>query len=401
MTNISMAVVTNITALFFLTFRELYDISYSLLGLLVLVNFCTQLAVDLLFSFFSHKINIHTAVRAIPVLTSVGFLLFATAPVIFPNAVYIGLLLGTVVFAASGGFSEVLISPIVEALPSENPERELSALHSVYAWGTVGVIIVTSLYILLFGARNWQFLILGFIAIPAVAAILYMSSSLPNIETHERTESSASVLKNPALWLCVLAIFLGGASECVMAQWSSSYLENALSIPKFWGDIFGVALFALMLGLGRTLYAKYGRRVEKIMLFGAIGASCCYLAAAFSPIPMLGLFACALTGFCVSMLWPGSLIVGADRVVSGGVVMYAMLAAGGDLGASVGTQLVGVVVDTVAANPDAMSLAARLGLTPDQLGLKVGMLVGALFPITAILVYTYIVKTKSKKDEIS
>ena len=401
MTNISMAVVTNITALFFLTFRELYDISYSLLGLLVLVNFCTQLAVDLLFSFFSHKINIHTAVRAIPVLTSVGFLLFATAPVIFPNAVYIGLLLGTVVFAASGGFSEVLISPIVEALPSENPERELSALHSVYAWGTVGVIIVTSLYILLFGARNWQFLILGFIAIPAVAAILYMSSSLPNIETHERTESSTSVLKNPALWLCVLAIFLGGASECVMAQWSSSYLENALSIPKFWGDIFGVALFALMLGLGRTLYAKYGRRVEKIMLFGAIGASCCYLAAAFSPIPMLGLFACALTGFCVSMLWPGSLIVGADRVVSGGVVMYAMLAAGGDLGASVGTQLVGVVVDTVAANPDAMSLAARLGLTPDQLGLKVGMLVGALFPITAILVYTYIVKTKSKKDEIS
>lgn len=401
MTNISMAVVTNITALFFLTFRELYGISYSLLGLLVLVNFCTQLAVDLLFSFFSHKINVHTAVRAIPILTSVGFLLFATAPVIFPNAVYIGLLLGTVIFAASGGFSEVLISPIIEALPSDNPERELSALHSVYAWGTVGVIIVSSLFILLFGAENWQLLILGFIAIPAVSAVLYMSSALPSIEAPERTESSGSVLKNPSLWLCVLAIFLGGASECVMAQWSSSYLENALSIPKFWGDIFGVALFALMLGLGRTLYAKYGKSVEKIMLLGAIGASCCYLIAAMSSFAPIGLVACALTGFCVSMLWPGSLIVGADRVVSGGVVMYAMLAAGGDLGASVGTQLVGLVVDAVAANPEAVSLARQIGITPEQLGLKVGMLVGALFPIAAILVYTHIVRTKSKKDEIS
>lgn len=401
MTNISMAVVTNITALFFLTFRELYGISYSLLGLLVLVNFCTQLAVDLLFSFFSHKINVHTAVRAIPILTSVGFLLFATAPVIFPNAVYIGLLLGTVIFAASGGFSEVLISPIIEALPSDNPERELSALHSVYAWGTVGVIIVSSLFILLFGAENWQLLILGFIAIPAVSAVLYMSSALPSIEAPERTESSGSVLKNPSLWLCVLAIFLGGASECVMAQWSSSYLENALSIPKFWGDIFGVALFALMLGLGRTLYAKYGKSVEKIMLLGAIGASCCYLIAAMSSFAPIGLVACALTGFCVSMLWPGSLIVGADRVVSGGVVMYAMLAAGGDLGASVGTQLVGLVVDAVAANLEAVSLACQIGITPEQLGLKVGMLVGALFPIAAILVYTHIVRTKSKKDEIS
>lgn len=58
MTNVSMAAVANLSPLLFLTFREVYGISYSLLGLLVLLNFCTQLAVDLIFSFFSHRFPI-------------------------------------------------------------------------------------------------------------------------------------------------------------------------------------------------------------------------------------------------------------------------------------------------------------------------------------------------------
>ena len=396
-TNVSMAVVANVPPLLFLTFREAYDISYSLLGLLVLVNFCTQLLVDLFFSFFSYKINVRTVVKLIPVFTAVGFALFAAAPLIFPNAVYFGLLLGTVIFAASGGFAEVLISPVVAALPSENSEREMSALHSVYAWGTVGIIIVSALYFLFVGAENWQYLILGFIAVPAIAAILFSTSTLPAHETPERADGVSALLRNPALWLCFVAIFLGGASESVMAQWSSSYLEHALSIPKVWGDVCGVATFSLTLGVGRTLYSKYGKNIESVLLLGAIGAVICYLVAALVSVPVVGLIACALTGFCVSMLWPGSLIVAADRVVPGGVVMYAMMAAGGDLGASVGNQLVGVVVDAVAVNPWAIELADKMGFGAEQLALKVGMLLAALFPIAAIFVYTYLVKTNKTR----
>jgi MFS family permease len=194
-------------------------------------------------------------------------------------------------------------------------------------------------------------------------------------------------MKNCGLWLCVVGIFLGGASECVMAQWSSGYIEQALGIPKVWGDIFGVALFAVMLGLGRTLYSKYGRNIERFLLLGSLAATVCYLVAAVSNIAVLGLFACAFTGFCVSMLWPGSLIAASDRFPSGGVFIYALMAAGGDLGASVGPQLVGVITDAVAANPRMITLAAELSLAPDQLGMKIGMLVGMLFPLFGVFVF--------------
>jgi MFS family permease len=185
-------------------------------------------------------------------------------------------------------------------------------------------------------------------------------------------------------------IFLGGAAECTMAQWSSGYIEKALGIPKVWGDLFGVAVFSVMLGLGRTLYSKIGKNVSKVLLLGAVGATACYLIAALSPFPVVGLIACAFTGFCTSMLWPGSLIVGSDRFPESGVFIYAAMAAGGDLGASVAPQLVGLVSDFAIANETLSSLALRLVMTPDSLGMKLGMLVGMLFPAAAIVLYSAI-----------
>ena len=190
------------------------------------------------------------------------------------------------------------------------------------------------------------------------------------------------MLKNKSLWLCVGAIFLGGATECTMAQWSSGYLEQSLGLPKVLGDVFGVALFGVMLGLGRSLYAKIGKNIEKVLFMGGVGATLCYLIAAISPFPIIGLLACAFTGFCVSMLWPGSLIVASDRFPTGGVFIFALMASGGDLGASVGPQLVGVVTDFVIATPKLASLASSLSLAPEQLGMKLGMLGGMLFPLS-------------------
>ena len=396
-TNCTMAVVANLPPLLFVTFHSLYGISYTLLGLLVLINFCTQLTVDLIFSFFSHKFNIPLAVKFTPVLGAMGLLLFAAAPLFFPHAVYLGLVLGTVVFSAASGFAEVLVSPVVAAIPAENPEREMSKLHAVYAWGAVAVILLGTVFLFLLGGAKWQLLILLSTLIPLGAATLFAGTELPPMETPERVSGAVAFLKEKALWLSVVAIFLGGAAECTMAQWCSGYLEAAVGIPKLWGDIFGAALFAAMLGLGRTLYAKYGKNVERVLLFGAIGATVCYPVAALSGISVVGLLACALTGLCTSMLWPGNLVVAADRFPHGGVFLYAMMAAGGDLGASVGPQLVGMITDGVAAADWGVSLAARLSLQPEQLGMKCGLLVGALFPLVAIFVYGCFLRRKIKK----
>ena len=385
--NMCMSIISNMPPVLFLTFRNLYGISYSLLGLLVLINFCTQLTVDLIFSFFSHKFNIPKTVKLTPLLTLAGFLIFALWPVFLPDSAYVGLVIGTVVFSASSGLMEVLLSPVVAAIPAENPEREMSKLHSIYAWGVVGVVVICTLFLLAFGGENWFYLALAFSVIPLISSLLYAGAEIPPMETPERVSRALEFMKNKTLWLCIVGIFLGGASELVMAQWSSSYLEQALGIPKIWGDIFGVALFSMTLGLGRTLYSKFGKNISRVLFWGAIGATVCYLTAALSYAPIVGLIACAATGFCVSMMWPGSLLVSTDRIPAGGVFIYAMMAAGGDLGASVAPQLVGIITDAAIEMPALSALSQQLQLSPDQFGMKLGMLVGALFPLAAIFVY--------------
>ena len=399
MSNITMAVVGNLSPLLFLTFRSMYGISYSLLGLLVLINFCTQLGVDLIFSFFSHKFNIPKVIKTMPIIGAAGLLVFSAAPWIFPHHVYIGLVLGTILFSAASGLAEVWISPIIAALPADDPDREMSKLHSIYAWGVVGVALFATLFLLAFGSENWQYLAMILMLIPISAFVLFHGTKIPDMDAPEKTSGVLSLFKNPGLWLCVAAIFLGGASEVTMAQWCSGYLERALEIPKVWGDILGVALFSVMLGTGRTLYAKIGKNITKVLFLCMCGATLCYLLAAVSPFPVLGLFACAFTGFCVSMLWPGSLIVASDRFPQGGVVIFALMAAGGDFGASVGPQLVGVVTDFAMANDNLVAYAQSMSIMPEQLGMKLGILVGMLFPLVGIPVTLALWKGKNKNTE--
>ncbi len=398
MSNITMSVVGNLSPLLFVTFRELYGISYSLLGTLVLINFVTQLGIDLIFSFFSHKFNIPLTVKLMPCIAAVGIVFYAVTPWLMPNSIYFGLAIGTVIFSLGAGLGEVLISPTIAALPADDPDHEMSKLHSVYAWGVVFFVVIFTLFIKLLGRSFWQWLVFGFTLIPILAAVLFSNAQMPITETPEKVSGALHQLKNKALWLCVIAIFLGGASEVTMAQWASGYLEQSLGIPKIWGDIFGVAMFAVALGIGRTLYSKIGKNITKVLLLGAIGAVLCYLTAAMSNIAIVGLLACAFTGFCTSMMWPGSLIVASDKLPHGGVFMFALMAAGGDLGASVGPQLVGVITDAALELPTAIKLADALSLTPEQLGMKLGMLCGMFFPLIGVFVYMILHKNRRKND---
>lgn len=382
--NLSMSVAACLSPLLFVTFRTLYGISYTKLGLLVLINFVTQLGIDLLLSFFPHKFNIEKTVRLIPVLVTIGLLVYAIVPFVFPHYVYTGLVIGTVIFSASSGFNEVLANPVILSIPSEDPDRELSRLHSTYAWGIVGVIAIGTLFLLTFGTKHWQWLALVFMLIPISSIVLFCSTDMPQIATPEKASGITKLLKTKMLWLCVIAIFFGGAAEVTMTQWCSAYLEQSLGIPKVWGDLLGMSFFAVFLGLGRTLYAAIGKNIKRVLILGAVGAFVCYIIAAFTNVAVIGMLACAFTGFCVSMLWPGSILVSSEHFPTGGVFMFAMMAAGGDLGAAVGPQLLGIVTDEAITSDAVLSLANQLSLTVEQLSMKAGILTGAIFPLMAI-----------------
>ena len=381
---VTMAILANLSPVLFLTLRQQYGISYSALGALISVNFITQLSVDLLFSSRPQLFNIPLTVRTGPVLAAVGLAIYGLWPLLFPGSAYLGLLLGTVIFSASGGLAEGLLSPVIAAIPSPDPDREMSGLHAAYAWGVGPVVLLSTAYLYFFGGENWHFLPLLFTIVPLTAFVLLVRAEFPDM-SQGTAATEKTPWRNKTLWLCVAVIFLSGAAENTMSQWGSSFLEGALGIPKVVGDVLGVALFSLMLGMGRTLYTKYGSRVERFLFYGSIGAALCYLTAALCPIPAVGLIACALVGLCTSLLWPGTLILAAERIPTGGVVMYALLAAGGDLGCALVPQLIGLITD------------ASIGRLPggEQTGMKLGMLLGACCPIAAAFLFRRFLKRRS------
>ena len=391
--NVAMAVVGNLPPLLFVTLHEAYNISYGLLGILVLLNFSTQLAIDVIFSLFSKRFNINMTVKLAPLIAVIGLLIFAVWPIFMPKLAYIGFVIGTVVFSASAGLAEVLLNPVIAALPSDNTERDLSMLHSTYAWGAVFVIVLGTLFLFFVGKAQWQWLIAIMSLVPLTSFFLYSSATLPNVETGEKAEG-ISAFRNKTLWICVVGIFLGGAIECTMAQWCSGYCEVAIGVPKLYGDLFGVALFSAMLGLGRTLYTKRGKNIEKVLILGVCGASVCYFVAAVSNNAIIGLMACAITGLCASMLWPGSIIAVSDRIPHGGVLMYALMAAGGDLGASFGPAIVGAITDKISVSPNMTSYADKIGVTSEQLGMKCAMLIGVVFSLFAIPIFIHLYRNR-------
>lgn len=392
---LSMAVVAYLSPLLFLTFREMYGLSYTQLGLLVVINFCTQLLADLAISFFPQFFKIPKITRATQSLTLVGFIIYALWPTFFPETAYVGLALGTVLFCAGTGFTEVLTTPIISAAFPENADREVSKLHSMYAWGVTGMTLIFTGFLWLFGAENWQWMVGILCLVPLTSYILYRGAEFPEMDMGGGASRQQG--GNRGLWKCVLMIFLAGAAECTMAQWSSGYLEQALGIPKLWGDIFGVAMFSLLLGIGRTAYARKGGDIYPVLIWGTAGAAVCYLVAAVTSTPLVALLACVVTGLCVSMLWPGSLIAATERFPKAGILLFALMAAGGDLGASLGSQLVGSVTDALMIDGSFMELAAGQGVTPEQLAMKTAMLIGMLFALCALPFLLYMRKESRKQ----
>ncbi len=381
----------------FMTFHEMYGISYTLLGTLVLVNFCTQMTIDLIFTFFSQHFNIRLTIRVMPLLTTVGLLIYALLPNLFPQSAYPGLVIGTIIFSVAAGLCEVLLSPLVAAIPSEHPEKDMSMLHSLYGWGVVSTVLISSLFFAVFGTENWMYLALFWAALPLISSFLFFTSPIPDMDVHSADSEKGRNSHRRVILLCVLCIFLGSAAENTMTNWISSFMENALLIPKTVGDILGLAVFALLLALTRVLYAKYSPDISKTLLAGMIGAAVCYLVAGLSPSTILAFIACIFMGIFTSMLWPGTLILMEEKIPSPGVAAYALMAAAGDMGASVAPQMLGIIVDKVSASGFALEMSAASAVAPEEIGLKVGMLIAAVFPVLGTVLLIYIRNVYSKK----
>ena len=397
----TMSSIFSLPPLLFATLQDLYGISYTLLGTLVLTNFCTQLTIDLIFTFFTKYFNVKKVVRVMPLITTLGLVVYAIVPQILPQYAYLGLLVGTVLFSVSAGLSEVLLSPVIAAIPSDNPQKDMSMLHSLYAFGVFTVVVVSTLFLRVFSADKWMYLTLFWAALPVIASVMFMLSPMPDMDVTSESGSAKSTGKRAfGLSLCVGCIFFGSCAENSMSSWISSFMENALHIDKTFGDILGMAMFAILLGLARIGYAKYGKNIIRVLMVGMIGAAVCYLVAGLSSNVIFAFVACALTGLFTAMLWPGSLIMMEDNLPGLGVAAYALMAAGGDLGASVAPQLLGAVVDKVSQSSFAQELSVSMNLATEQIGLKAGMLVTSVFPIlgVAVLIIASVYFKKQKKS---
>ena len=381
----------------FAGFNKMYNVSYTLLGTLVLVNFFTQLLVDLIFTFFSKYFNVKMSIKLMPLLESIGFIIYALVPFLFKGFEYLGLLIGTIVFSAAGGLGEVLLSPTVAAIPSDTPEKDMSTLHSLYGYGVSVVVIISSIFIKLFSVEKWMFLVLLFSILPLFSFLFFCLVPLPNLDLSSQKVQTKHKNKNKILFLCTLCIFLGGAAEVTMTNWISVFAQNALKIPKLIGDTAGFLSFAFLLALSRTFYAKYGKNILNTLNYGMIGAAVCYIIVAISTNSVVSLIFCVMIGISTAMLWPGTLILMEEKLPGVGVAAYALMASGGDLGASVAPQLVGVVVDVVSQNPVIQSPLVDLNMSPEEIGMKAGMLCASVFPILGVIV-TFYMKTFFSKN---
>ena len=277
----------------------------------------------------------------------------------------------------------------------------MSLLHSLYAFGVVTIVTVSTLFLKLFGSESWMYLTMLLALLPVIPAILFMLSPMPDMAAQESGGAQGTKHRAFALALCVGCIFFGSCAENVMSNWISSYMESALHIDKAVGDILGVAMFAVLLGIARISYARFGKNIWPVLIFGMTGAVACYLVAGFADSVILAFISCIFTGLFTAMLWPGSLIMMEESIPGAGVTAFALMAAGGDLGASVAPQLMGIVVDQVSVSGFAAQLGASTGMTAEQIGMKAGMLVSAVFPIIgAVLLLTAFRYFKKQEKEL-
>lgn len=375
------AVVNNFIPLLFLFFQRSYHIPLSQITLLVTFNFGVQLVVDVVSVGFVDKIGYRTSMVIAHILSAAGLICLTVLPEIFPVP-FMGILAAVMIYAIGGGLLEVLVSPVLEACPSDNKEKAMSMLHSFYCWGHVGVVLISTLFFRVAGIENWKILAVLWAFIPIGNAVVF--AKVPFAPLMKEGESGLQIKELFGLkifWILWIMMVCAGASEQAVSQWASTFAEKGLGVTKAVGDLAGPMAFAILMGISRAFYGKYGDRIplDRFMIYSSCLCIASYLGISLIPIPQLSLVACALCGLSVGIMWPGTFSKAAAALPRGGTAMFALLALGGDIGCSGGPTLVGMVSNALGDN------------------LNRGILAGILFP--AILLVGIIANIFSKVNE--
>ena len=377
---ITQAITANFAPLLFLTFHKTFGISLGKIALISTVFFFTQLLVDVLCAKFADRIGYRAGAIWSEITAGLGLISLAVLPSILPDP-FVGIMISVVIYAIGSGLIEVLVSPIIEACPFEHKEKVMSLLHSFYCWGCVGVILISTIFFAVFGVGEWRLLAIVWALVPLYNIYNFATCPLEPLVKEGKGMSIGELFKTPMFLLGIVLMVCAGASELSMAQWASAFVESALGLSKTMGDLAGPCLFATAMGISRVIFGKYGDRMDLTKYMLSSGELClvCYLLAAVSRSPIMGLLGCVACGFAVGIMWPGTISIMSKRLPLGGTAMFALLAMAGDLGGSSGPAIVGFVSQNHGDD------------------LRAGMFVGCLFPIVLIISVLFI-KAKNKKN---
>ena len=378
----SHAVVNNFMSLLFVMFYTNYGISFQKLGLLATINFVVQLCMDLLIANIGDKVGYRPLIIGSHLLMGLGLLMMPIFPDLFSDP-YTGLVVAILLSATGGGIIEVLISPIVEACPTDQKSGNMSLLHSFYCWGHVLMVLISTAFFALFGIKNWKILALIWAVVPFCNVVYFSIVPIGRLTEEGQGHSIKTLFKNKMFWLFFFLMLAAGASEMGMSQWSSAFAESGLKVTKSVGDLLGPCLFAILMGSSRVIYAKLSKYISlKIyLLCSCLFCIVTYLIAVFARIPILALMGCAMTGFAVGIMWPGTLSLSSAAIPMGGTAMFAFLALAGDVGCALAPGYIGIIS----------------GLFHDQL--DKGILFAILFPVVMVLGVLILMRSKGKTHE--
>lgn len=395
------AVVTNLTAILFIPLMGLYDLQYGQLGILVGVNFTAQVSADILFSGAIDRFGYRRIILPASLAAAFGLILFALTPWLFPGNEFTGMLIATVIFSFAAGLHEILLSPIVAAIPGNDTGPAMSLMHSFYAWGQVLTIILTTLFLFLFPYSAWPVIVLVWALVPILDFIMFAGAPFPDVIAVEHRQTMKDLLFKPYYLIALVAIFAGAGAEIVMNQWASTFAEKALMLPKLTGDLLGMCLFAVMIGVGRMLYGAFGSKINMhhVLVGGSVLAAILYVTVALAPVNAISLVACSFCGLAVALLWPGTLVVCSERYPLAGAWMFAILAAAGDIGAAIAPWLTGQTVERALRSELGSRMATWLQVTTEQGAIRLGILVATIFPLVAVAAHLILTRMDRKAKQ--
>ncbi len=388
---ITQAIVVNLAPLFFVIFQNRFGVSYVDLANLVLLTFVVQIVTDALMIKITPIVGYRKCAVAAHVFSAIGLALLAFLPRIMDP--YAGILISVVLYSIGGGLTEVVISPIVDALPGDAKASAMSLLHAFYSWGQVLVVVLSTVALALIGDDGWNWIPLGWALIPFFNLFNFMRVPIVEVSEEQKKSGIGTFLKSPIFIVALFMMICGGAAEQAMAQWASLFAERALGVSKVLGDLLGPCLFALCMGIGRTGYGIFGEKIniEKALIACGAVSVVCYLVTVFVTVPVLSLLGCAACGFGVSLMWPGVLSYTSQKYnYNAGPVMFSLLALGGDTGCSLGPWVTGVVSD--------LYLAANSGAAgAESQAIRYGLLAAIVFPVVMLILLAVMRKLHSQK----